>query len=511
MSAQQRFRRVLVVERLEPRTVLSAVLPLASEAHDFGLDLGDIEFTKVLTTGMTSGPPGFRDSQSNRIDPNVPDSPFAGVGSLYVHFGDIGALTSGTLLDPTHVLTAAHSFDVDDDGMIDAQWALFILNDDNPASDFDGARVIPGSEIHMHPDFTGFGNPSVNDDIAILELAVPVDGVPTYTLLDTPLEGGEEIVLAGYGCSADGLSVDYKIDASFFVKRSGGNVADWFEPDDEGAPTNEVFLFDFDGPLPTGVNGPGILGGPTLGNRLETQLGPGDSGGPSFVRISDELRLVGINTFTASLSIGPVGAALPPPFGAPHFGSLGGGILAAPYIGWIQQVLQGGQEGLETASASLASPLSSQGRSELASSATFTALGAASLPLAFRLDPLRYADAFFAEPVERHPASPSGRQTQEADLAIWENESDEISSQTRVAKSATTFVGELLGTSLDDSSPIPSAAEDDFSAAADGVLADLSLYDRLPSEQSGKSIGKINRPGDSPQGTLRFFFSPGWG
>ena len=104
----------------------------------------------------------------------------------------------------------------------------------------------------------------------------------------------------------------------------GANNADQLIADDEGGGQNEVFRFDFDGP-----SGNGFLGGPTLGNAIETTLGGGDSGGPSFVLQNGSWHVAGVNTFGF-----PNGGTL-----TPLFGSGGGGMLVPAYAGWIDGLM----------------------------------------------------------------------------------------------------------------------------------------------------------------------------
>ena len=61
--------------------------------------------------------------------------------------------------------------------------------------------------------------------------------------------------------------------------------------------------------------------GGSLGNNLETLIGPGDSGGPLLLDNGSGYSLVGVNTFIEG-------------YGG-HFGDIGGGIVLAPYLGWI--------------------------------------------------------------------------------------------------------------------------------------------------------------------------------
>jgi len=84
-------------------------------------------------------------------------------------------------------------------------------------------------------------------------------------------------------------------------------------------PWAEVFRYDFDDPSTTG------LPGGSLGNDVETIIGPGDSGGAALRQKPDgSWELVGINTFTEG-------------YGG-RFGDIGGGVLVDPYQEWIFSV-----------------------------------------------------------------------------------------------------------------------------------------------------------------------------
>ena len=311
-----RFRPA--IELLEARTTPCAVNGLV------GIDsVPTGEFHPVIVAGDPNGSP--TDSPSARVDANTTTSPFAGVGSVQVNANKGTYLGTGTPLDATHVLTAGHVVDLNDDGKSDRKdgikSAYFILN-------YGGNQTskIAVSAVTTNPAFTGFNHPSINDDLAILTLASPLPaGVPTYALPTADLAGGTTLTMVGYGRSGDGVS-GYTTNASWTIKRKGENNADaFYTQDDAGAPAaNEVFRFDFDGPT-----GSGTFGGGTLGNDRETTLGGGDSGGPSFVANGSDYTIVGVNTFSQGAT-------------APKFGSLGGGINVFPYVGWIKSVLSGG-------------------------------------------------------------------------------------------------------------------------------------------------------------------------
>lgn len=301
----------LRVETLEPRTAPSASPAFAPD-----------EFHPVIVAGDPNGSPA--DSPSNRVDLNTTSSPFAGVGSVQVNTRRGTYIGSGTPISSRHVVTAGHVVDINNDGRSDRKDGIkstyLILN-------FGGSQThkIAVSRIDVHPDFTGFARPSVNDDIAVLTLASPLPaGVPTYGLPTGDLAASTTLTMVGYGRSGDGVN-GYTTNASWTVKRRGENNADaFYTQDDSDRPAaNEVFRFDFDGPI-----GTGSFGGGTLGNDRETQLGGGDSGGPSFVANGPAYTLAGVNTFTQGSN-------------TPKFGSLGGGISIFPYVGWINSVVAG--------------------------------------------------------------------------------------------------------------------------------------------------------------------------
>ena len=167
------------------------------------------------------------DAPDDRIDPNSMWSPFAGVGSILVTTKKTSYLGTGTALDSRHVLTAAHIFDLNNDGQFNAKdgttGAYFILNFGG-----DATQKIAISDFAIEPDYTGFNRPSVNDDIAVLTLAEDLPpGVPTYQLPSSDLLAGTNITIVGYGRSGYGTK-GYTTNASPVVKRRGQNVVDAF-------------------------------------------------------------------------------------------------------------------------------------------------------------------------------------------------------------------------------------------------------------------------------------------
>ncbi|MAE62089.1 MAG: hypothetical protein CMJ49_12115 [Planctomycetaceae bacterium] len=271
-------------------------------------------YTPTLFAGSADVNP--RDSPANRVDANTAESPFAGIGSLTVGNSSGMVMGSAVAISPRHILTAAHLLDGNNDGIIDALPAsiTFRLNAGGNFSD-----TIKASGALIHPDFTGFLNPSLNDDLAIVvfDEMIPAT-VPVYEMLSEEIGLGTEVTMVGYGRSGYG-DVGESVASNGSVKRTGRNVVDVLGPNDEpfGPTSKETFFYDFDGPFGT-YN---ALGGPTLGNRIETIIAPGDSGGPSLMFDGEQYLVAGINTFvghTPSL-----------------FSTTGGGMALLAYYDWL--------------------------------------------------------------------------------------------------------------------------------------------------------------------------------
>lgn len=289
--------------------------------------------TPTLKSGNANGTPA--DNPANRVDPNVSTSPFGGVVSIDVNPPGYGSfLATGALITPKHVLTAAHPLDADDDG----QWQDNLVTPANVTvnlnftGDLSTSRVA--SNIVFHPAFDGFFQ-AVNDDWAIIELDTAIDTIvgensgnpiPVYGLHRDIVYAGTTVTMAGYGQSGQGYLSFYPILGVNDIKRSGQNVVDSFGFDDGDGPggTAELWNYDFDNPA--GGNGP--LGGPTLGNDVETITGPGDSGGSVFVGAPGAYEIAGNMTYLAA---GATSA----------YGSQGGGNLIHPYLSWIDGLIPG--------------------------------------------------------------------------------------------------------------------------------------------------------------------------
>lgn len=254
-------------------------------------------------------------TQTGRLDTLGLLSPFSGVGA-------IGGGT-GTLLDSTHVLTAAHLFGAS--GTLSG--VGFSLDNGNGMVSFDAARV------DVSPDFHGV-NPDDAGDIAIVTLSAPVPATyRTYGLYTGALTSGTTLTMVGYGDSGNGVT---GYDSSARARRVGKNNADAFllpggqSYDTTYQPGDGMYLFDFDSPDGDTATAPNVIGGPSLGNDVEATLGNGDSGGPGFVLVNGQYEIAAINNFLIQY-----GTDANPGPSFPLFGSGGGGVVVSAYTGFL--------------------------------------------------------------------------------------------------------------------------------------------------------------------------------
>ncbi|MGL5017155.1 MAG: trypsin-like serine protease [Luteolibacter sp.] len=258
----------------------------------------------ILAGGETDLP---ADTPSGRLDA---EGIFHFVGALEISGGAGSFKGSAVAISREWVLTAGHNADLNDDGLADAGWTGNLH--------LPGFGVFGVAQAYTHPGFTGFANPSINDDLALLRLAAPLPVGMGFPTLGTGAGIGDVITLVGFGRSGYG-SYGYTTTASLTDRRYGFNLIDSFTVDDEGGGAFEVFRYDFDHPASTGQPGG------SLGNDVETIISPGDSGGAAMRQRPDgSWELVGINTFTEG-------------YGG-RFGDTGGGVLVEPYLNWISQI-----------------------------------------------------------------------------------------------------------------------------------------------------------------------------
>jgi len=234
------------------------------------------------------------DSPSSRLDT---EGTYGFVGALEISSGGYNYYGSASALSPHWVLTAGHNVDFNDDGQVDDGLSVNLH--------LPGFGSYSASTFAVHPDFTGFGNPSIHHDLSLLYFEEPLPNL-LFPTLGTLLSLGDTATLVGFGRSGYG-SYGYTTGASLTDRRVGFNIIDEFEA--EPSSGGILFRYDFDDPDSSG----------SLGNDIETLIGPGDSGGSLLVGNS----LVGVNTFTEG-------------YGG-LFGDMGGGIALNNEWGWIHE------------------------------------------------------------------------------------------------------------------------------------------------------------------------------
>lgn len=251
------------------------------------------------------------DTAAARVDANTPSSRWRGVVAVQTPAGVFSGVTVGR----RHVLTAAHVLD----GLPAAADVRIHFNVDSVPVELGAARYT------RHPQYVGFGVPDLSNDLALIELAADrPSGSVSYGIDPATLAAGTVVSVAGYGASGQG-DVGVTVGRSTTVKRVGRNVIDAVAIDGTGVA--RLFRWDFDGPT-LATN---FLGGPTLGNAVETTLAGGDSGAGVFREVAGQALLVGIGSFAGSFVGGPTGQGV--------FGTAAGGQLLAGYAPWINDVI----------------------------------------------------------------------------------------------------------------------------------------------------------------------------
>lgn len=234
----------------------------------------------------SAGPPIIR-----RHD--VPDSlylqlgaTFTSVAHLYLPTPKGAADGEGTLIHPRWVLTAAHV-------------AAGIRH---------GHRVTIGDDVHLvdsivlHPDWED-GGPN---DIALLRLATPVRAIQPAVVYRDSAEAGREIVIVGYGDIGTGLTGPQSNDRR--VRGATNRV-------DEASAYWLKFLFD--APDSRGTT------------SLEGVSGPGDSGGPAYLRDAGREVIVGVSSGQSSRATG----GRPGRYGVTEYYT-----RVSRYVDWIESV-----------------------------------------------------------------------------------------------------------------------------------------------------------------------------
>ena len=213
---------------------------------------------------------------------NVPAASLPTVAKITLNTPTEVISGSGTLISPTHILTAGHVV-TDELGAVTVTDGTATLNG--------GTYVI--SKIYVNPTWHGVIGIEGSFDAAIIELSTPVTNTIPNAIFRNPVLAGEPIFIAGYG--------------------------------DEIGVLQPPFFNPPDGTLEIGHNTITTVTDTFLGYTYhgngDAITGEGDSGGPWF------LQVAGVDTLVADTSYGNVSV-----------GGIDHGVRVDTMVPWIESI-----------------------------------------------------------------------------------------------------------------------------------------------------------------------------
>ncbi len=123
-------------------------------------------------------------------------------------------ICTGSFLDSTRILTAAHCLGNSDSITFDVEWTI------------DGVTVIvkPASVLAVHPQFKKGGKAIQPSDLAILSIDAGEELLPLpLSVFSAPIKVGAEVTLVGYGNESEAVEDSSIVGAGSGIKRVGRN------------------------------------------------------------------------------------------------------------------------------------------------------------------------------------------------------------------------------------------------------------------------------------------------
>ena len=226
-------------------------------------------------------------------------SVYDSVGFLTWSEGASGYIASGTLISPEWVLTAGHVVGGTNDSGAGISEMIFGLSSSYDGMGVSALRWIP------YPGWSSSGGNLWNGvDLGLVRLSQPITSV-TPALLDfrTPLLGllGTNVGYGRSGVGSGGMSTPAgtKRAGQNMIDARGGMVTTMGSGTllDLNGISSTVLFQDFDSPID--------LVASTMGSvtpvAQEYLIANGDSGGGLFINVGGVTKLVGVNSFLASL------------------------------------------------------------------------------------------------------------------------------------------------------------------------------------------------------------------
>jgi V8-like Glu-specific endopeptidase len=250
------------------------------------ISIAIILFTGLISCKLSSSVANVKELTSQ--SPIEFGKQFTSVCKVGVKGGD------GTLIDKNWVLTAGHVAE-----------GMFNRTNGELSVYFENGSEYKVQQVFLHPKYQPMGN----YDLALLKLESNVDPVDPIQIYSQNDELNQIIILAGHG--------DKRAADNSWIKdgklRAYTNIVDDV--------SNTHIIFDYDSPENDAT-------------EREGTSGPGDSGGPAFIRKNGILYLAGVS------SMGEPGINGPATFGAVEYF-----VRVSKFQDWIKETMQNPDSG----------------------------------------------------------------------------------------------------------------------------------------------------------------------